>query len=241
MATKNKQARRRSRAQVRADAERSKRRKVFILGGGIALAAIVAIGLILANRDSGSLPALQSVEAAELDSIPSDGRVLGDPDAPIHLIEYGDYQCPACAVFEQQVFPELVSDYIATGKVRFEFRDLAFLGDESMTAANAAACAIPQDGFWAYHKVIYGNHHGENLGNLSEKRLLEMAELAGLDAGQIGDCLDEGTTTAEVQAMRQEAASLGLSSTPSFVLNGTVIPWQGWDAMKQAIDAALAE
>jgi len=166
--------------------------------------------------------------------------VIGDPDAPIHLVEYGDYQCPACASFSNQIFPELLSGYIATGQVSFEFRDLAFLGDDSVAAAQAAACSIEQDGYWPYHKTIFTNHYGENLGNLSTSRLLEMAELSGLDRDQIASCLDDGTTAAEVQAMHQEASNLGIASTPSFVLNGELIQWQGWDAMKQALDAALA-
>jgi protein-disulfide isomerase len=124
--------------------------------------------------------------------------------------------------------------------VSFEFRDLAFIGDDSVTAAEAAACAIDQDGYWLYHDTIYANHFGENLGNLSKSRLLEMAKLSGLDQDEISSCIDAGTKLTEVQQMHQEATQLGLTSTPSFVLNGQVIQWQGWDAMKQAIDAALA-
>ena len=230
---------RKTRAQVRADAERARKRRIFLIGGAIVLALLVAGGLIWSNRDSSDLPTVQAASAASLEGIPADGRVIGDPDAPLHLVEYGDYQCPACASFSTQVFPELLADYISTGKVSFEFRDLAFLGDDSVTAAEAAACSIEQDGFWPYHETIYLNHYGENLGNLSESRLLEMAEVSGLDRDQIESCLDAGTTAADVQAMHQEATDLGVNSTPSFVLNGELIPWQGWDAMKQTLDAAL--
>lgn len=232
-------SKRKTRAQVRADASRARKRRLFLIGGAVALALIVAAGLIWSNRDSNNLPGLHEADAAALAGIPTDGRVIGDPDAPVHLVEYGDYQCPACASFSQTVFPTLLSDYIATGKVSFEFRDLAFLGDDSVTAAEAAACAIDQDGYWRYHDTIYANHFGENLGNLSKSRLLQMAKLSGLDQDKVSSCLDAATTSAEVQTMHQEATQLGLTSTPSFVLNGEVIPWQGWDAMKQAIDAAL--
>jgi protein-disulfide isomerase len=233
-------SKRKTRAQVRADAERARKRRIYLIGGAIALAVIVAAGLIWSNRDASDLPTLHVAEAAALESIPTDGRVIGDPDAPIRLVEYGDYQCPACASFSNQVFPELLSDYIATGQVSFEFRDLAFLGDDSVTAARAAACAVEQDGFWRYHDTIYANHYGENLGNLSESRLLKMAELSGLDRDRIASCLDDDATAAEVQAMHQEATELGVNSTPSFVLNGELIPWQGWDALKQTLDATLA-
>lgn len=233
-------SKRKTRAQVRAEAERARKRRLFLIGGAIALAVLVAGALIWSNRDSSNLPTLHVAEAAAFDGIPMDGRVIGDPNAPLRLVEYGDYQCPACASFSNQIFPELLSDYIATGQVSFEFRDLAFLGNDSVTAAQAAACAIEQDGFWLYHDTIYANHYGENLGNLSTSRLLQMAELSGLDRDQIASCLDDGTTAAEVQAMHQEATQLGVNSTPSFVLNGELIPWQGWDALKQTLDAALA-
>lgn len=233
-------AKRKTRAQVRADADRARKRRLYLIGGAIAIALIVAAGLIWTNRDSSNLPGLHEADAAALADIPTDGRVIGSPDAPVHLVEYGDYQCPACSSFSQTVFPTLLSDYIATGKVSFEFRDLAFIGDDSVTAAEAAACSIDQDGFWLYHDTIYANHYGENLGNLSKSRLLQMAKLSGLDQDKISSCIDAGTTAADVQQMHQEATQLGLTSTPSFVLNGTVIQWQGWDAMKQAIDAALA-
>ncbi len=191
-------SKRKTRAQVRAEAERARKRRLFLIGGAIALAVLVAAGLIWSNRDSSDLPSLRVAEAAAaLEGIPTDGHVIGDPDAPIHLVEYGDYQCPACANFSTQVFPLLLSDYIATGQVRFEFRDLAFLGDDSVTAAEAAACAVEQDGFWLYHETIYANHYGENLGNLSESRLLQMAELSGLDRDQIESCLDDGSTAAD--------------------------------------------
>lgn len=233
-------SKRKTRAQVRADAEKARRRRLLLIGGAIALALIAAIGLIWSNRDSSNLPTLHAADAAALEGIPTDGRVIGDANAPVKLVEYGDYQCPACASFSQSTFPTLLSDYIATGKVSFEFRDLAFLGDDSVTAAEAAACSIDQDGFWLYHDTIYANHYGENLGNLSKSRLLQMAKLSGLDGDKISSCLDAGTTATDVQNMHSEATQLGLNSTPSFVLNGQVIQWQGWDAMKQAIDAALA-
>ena len=237
---KNDNPKRKTRAQVRSETERARQRRIALIAGAVVIAVLVAGGLIWSNRDSSDLPTLQVADAAELSGIPTDGRVIGDPNAPLHLVEYGDYQCPACASFATQVFPELLSSYIAPGKVSFEFRDLAFLGNDSVTAAQAAACAVPQNGFWLYHETIYKNHYGENLGNLSTSRLLDMAELSGLDRDQLAACLDDGTTAAEVQAMHQEATQLGVASTPSFVLNGELIQWQGWDAMKQSLDAALA-
>lgn len=231
-------AARQTRAQRRAEVARAKQRRRLMIGAGIAIALVAAIALIFTNRGGADLPDVQAVAAVD-SAIPSDGRTLGDPNAPVHLIEYGDYQCPACAAWDEQVFPQLVQEYVATGQVLFEFRDLAFLGDESTRAAEAAACAVDQDAFWPYHAAIYGNHHGENLGNFSKGRLLEMAEVAGLDRDAVESCLDDGTYADDVEAMGAEAAALGINSTPSFVLNGTVVPWQGYESLKVAIDAAL--
>lgn len=238
--TSSAEKKRKTRAQVRADAERARRRRLLLIGGAVAAAVLVAAALIFTNRDSSNLPALKAVDAAGLANVPTAGRVIGNPGAPVHLVEYGDYQCPACASFSNEVFPILLSDYISTGKVTFEFRDLAFLGPDSQTAAQATACSIDQEGFWPYHNTIFANHYGENLGNLSKSRLLEMATLSNLDADKISKCLDDGTYVADVQAMTQEAHGLGLTSTPSFVLDGAVVQWQGWDALKQSIDNALA-
>ena len=231
---------RKTRAQVRAEAEQARKRRLALIGGAI-LVAVVAVGaLIWSTRGDSDLPGLHAADAAALEGIPTDGRVIGDPDAPVHLVEFGDYQCPACATFHTSYFPLLLSDYIATGKVQFEFRDLAFLGPDSVTAAEAAACSIDQNGFWPYHQTLFDNHYGENLGNLSKSRLLKMAELSGLDKDKISSCLDDGTMAPEVQSMHQEATNLGITSTPSFVLDGELEQWAGWDALKQSIDNALA-
>ncbi len=234
-------AKRKTRAQVRADAEKARKRRLIFGAGAVVLAVVLAGVLIWTNRESSNLPSLHVAEVAAMDDIPTDGRLMGDPNATVHLIEYGDYQCPACATFHESYFPLLLSDYIAPGKIQFEFRDLAFIGPDSITAAEAAACSIEQDGFWAYHNTIFGNHFGENLGNLSTSRLVKMAELAGLDSGKISSCLKAGTNATDVQNMSQEARNLGINSTPSFVLNGEVVQWTGWDGLKKALDDALAK
>ena len=232
--------RRRTRAQVRAETERARRRRIALIAGAVVVAVLVAGGLIWSNRSSSNLPSLHAADVAAFEGVPANGRVIGDPNAPVHLVEYGDYQCPACTDFNTKVFPQLLSDYIATGKVSFEFTDLAFLGPDSITAAEAVACSIDQDGFWPYHETVFANHYGENLGNLSKSRLLKMAELANLDKDKISSCLSAGTTSAAVQNMHEEATQLGVTSTPTFILNGDLLQWQGWDALKQSLDAALA-
>src|SRR3990167_3005650 len=111
--------------------------------------AIIAAGLVIAI-------------AGELPKVSSEDFVLGDQNAPVTIIEYGDYQCPFCGKFFKETEPTLRENYIKTGKVKFVYRDFAFLGQESLWAANAAQCAGEQGKFWEYHDYLYGNQNGEN-------------------------------------------------------------------------------
>ena len=86
--------------------------------------------------------------------------------------------------------PQLVNDYVATGKVLFEFKDLAFLGDESIQAAQAADCALDQGKFWPYHDTLYANQHGENQGSFTTERLKAIAQTVGLNMSTFDHCLE---------------------------------------------------
>jgi protein-disulfide isomerase len=254
------QARVSRRAERRITKQRAARqRRAWLFGGTIALALVAALTLILLNRGGGGSASDLSpvVAGAAIDpAIPQSGRVLGNPNAPVTVVEWGDYQCPYCAQFAQQIQPQLIADYVATGKVTFEFRDFAFLDNtlsigsdgrveangngESVRAADAAACAADQGKFWIYHDTIYANHDGENEGAYSEARLAEMASLAGLDTTAFNQCLSDQTHKSDVEQMFQEANALGINSTPSFVIDGKVVQVGGYDDLKQAIDVALA-
>jgi protein-disulfide isomerase len=138
------------------------------------------------------------------------------------------------------VKPQLVQDYIATGKATLEFRDLAFLGQESIDAAQAAACALDQGKFWQYHDTLYQNQNGENLGTFSKSRLKAVAKQMGLDTGKFNQCLDSGAKQNDVQAMINEARAKKVQQTPTFFVNDQmVMNYNGYDSLKAAIEAAL--
>ena len=128
---------------------------------------------------------------------------------------------------------------MTTGQVALEYRDFTILGDESVQAAEAAACAADQGEFWRYHDTLYANQGDEGSDAFSDDRLKQMAAEIGLDESTFNTCLDSGEHADEVAAMAQEARAAGISVTPSFVLNGEVRRWQGWEELKGAIDAAL--
>jgi protein-disulfide isomerase len=245
------------RAERRIQEHRSaQQRRLWFFGGAVAIAVVAASVLILANKGGGSsLPIV--VAAAPLENgIPADGTTMGDPSAPITVVEYGDFQCPGCAQFAQSDQAKLIQEYVATGKIRFEFHAFPFLdhtlslnadgsvtanGDgESVLAAEAALCAADQGKFWQYHDTVYANHSGENQGAYSRDRLVEMAKLIGLDTTTFSTCLDQVTHKAEVESLYAQAVQSGVTQTPSFEVNGEVSPYNGYDDLKARIDAALA-
>jgi protein-disulfide isomerase len=137
------------------------------------------------------------------------------------------------------VEPQFINDYVATGKVLFEFRDLAFLGDESTQAAQAAGCALDQGKFWPFRDTLYANQVTEDSGAFSKDRLQQMAQNANLDINVFKSCVDAQTHKDDVTAMAAEANSAGINSTPTILVDGQKINYQGYDSLKAAIDAAL--
>jgi protein-disulfide isomerase len=245
------------RAERRIHERRSaQQRRLWFFGGAVAIALVAALVLILVNRGGGSnLPAV--VAASPVDaSIPTNGTTIGDPNAPVTVVEYGDFQCPGCAQFAQTDQAKLIQDYVATGKVRFEFHAFSFLdrvlsmnsdgtvsakgSGESVRSAEAALCAADQGSFWQYHDTIYANHNGENKGAYSQSRLEQMAGLVGLDTNAFAGCLDQNTHQLDVETLYKQAVQAGVSVTPSFEINGKVFQYNGYNDLKTRIDAALA-
>jgi protein-disulfide isomerase len=137
------------------------------------------------------------------------------------------------------VKPQLVSEFVEPGIIRFEFHDYAFRGPEAVRAAEAAACAADQDAYWRYHDTLFLNQSGPN--SFSDARLKQMAETLGLNTGAFNQCLDSGEKRAGVEASIAEAQAQGVDSTPTIFINGTeVAEWHDFNAVKQAIDAELA-
>ena len=136
--------------------------------------------------------------------------------------------------------PQLVSEFVEPGTVRFEFHDYAFRGPEAVRAAEAAACAADQGAYWRYHDTLYLNQNGPN--SFPDGRLKQMAEMLGLDAAAFNQCLDSGEKRAAVEASIAEAQAQGIDSTPTILIDGTeVTDWHDFNAVKQAIEAELAK
>jgi protein-disulfide isomerase len=138
------------------------------------------------------------------------------------------------------VKPQLISEFVEPGTVRFEFHDYAFRGPEAVRAAEAASCADDQGAYWRYHDTLYLNQNGPN--SFTDDRLTQMAQILGLDTAAFNQCLDSGEKRAGVEASIAEAKAQGIDSTPTIFIDGTeVSDWHDFNAVKQAIEAELAK
>ena len=167
--------------------------------------------------------------------------VLGNASAKVTIIEFGDFQCPFCGRFFREVEPQLKKDYIETGKASFVYKHLAFLGKESVDAANASLCAKEQSKFWDYHDKLYQNQKGENQGAFTLPALKQFAKELGLNSSQFDDCLDSQNYAAQVQADTTEINSKEYFGTPTTFINDTVVVGaQPYATFKAVIDEKLA-
>jgi protein-disulfide isomerase len=176
-------------------------------------------------------------------SVPRDGRILGSPAAKVVLEMWEDFQCPACGNFTRQIEPVLIQRYVVPGKIRLTFHDFTFLGPESLAAASAARCAGQQGKFWEYQTWVFANQNGENQGWFSRDRLAAIADRVGLDQAAWAACYDGGSERAAVTAETDAGRAVAVASTPTLVLNGSVVPlasFSSWDDLYAAIDAAVA-
>lgn len=201
--------------------------RAFALAGVLAtLIAAVLVGVsVMSGSDDSSAPApttvLDSTETTQLlRGIPQEGNALGRPDAPVTLVNYSDLQCPFCAEWSRRAFPDLVREYVRTGKVRLEFRGLAFLGPESDTGLRAALAAGEQGKLWHVVDLLFRNQGPENSGWLTDDTLRQVgASVDGLDVQQMLD--RRPSMTPKMQEVQTAATASGINGTPSFELGPT--------------------
>nr|AIF12641.1 DSBA oxidoreductase [uncultured marine thaumarchaeote KM3_56_F06] len=145
--------------------------------------------------------------------------ILGDPSAPITIVEFGDYQCHQCYNWFHNTKPAIFEDYIETGKVNLIFVDMAFLGRDSPKAAQASYCAEDQEMYWEYHDMLY-NYQEDKIdgGWANSERLKAFADSLGLDKDLFESCLDSGKYSKRVQYNTQQARDHGVRGTPGFFI-----------------------
>lgn len=198
----------------------------FLIPVAVVFAGIViAIAVIYSTNNPSqntNTDNTKTAAIANLSAVSSADFVLGDQNAPVTMIEYGDFQCPFCGKFFKDTEPTLREKYIKTGKVKFIYRDFAFLGQESFWAANAARCAGEQDKFWQYHDYLYNNQSGENQGAFSKNNLKGFAKVLGLEKEKFDICLDSDKYLEAIQKETKEGGAAGVQGTPASFINGII-------------------
>ncbi|MCG8346677.1 MAG: DsbA family protein [Chloroflexales bacterium] len=163
----------------------------------------------------------------------------GDPDAPVKVIDYSDFQCPACAAFSGTLGQDITRDYVETGKVQFIYHDLPLSQHiNSVKASEASRCAGEQDSFWPMHDVLFARQTEWAALSSPVNQFTSYAAGIGLNRGEFESCLNSGKYTTQVAQAGQVAAQVGVSSTPSFIVNGSD-PIDSTELVA-AIEAALA-
>jgi protein-disulfide isomerase len=158
-------------------------------------------------------------EKITMDTFLSNGSpILGDPDAPITLVEFGDYQCHYCNVFFQSIEKDILKNYVDTGKVKIIFKDYNIIGEDSVKASQGAHCANDQGLFWEYHDILYSNWTGENNGWASSENLAIFAQQIGLNMNKWSECMNKGSHSQIILKSNDDARTLELTGTPAFFI-----------------------
>lgn len=235
------------RQQRREQRRRAEQRNRLILIGAVSVVALAAAFVLIYPN----IKPVGEITMPEPSPRPqAQANTAGDPDAPIRIEEFSDFQCPFCGRFYEQTEAELMETYVATGKVHFVYRSFGeFIGPESRAAAEAAYCAGDQGKFWEMHDIIFVNQTGENVGDFSNRRLVAFAEALALDMDEFRTCFNGGKYAEQVDQDFLDGREAGIQATPSFVMTYTVNGElrteliqgaQPFSEFQAKIDAALA-
>ena len=220
----------------------------------IVLAGVMISGAVLWTRSSpqtaansggtvqqaaGNIPQAGGIVNVSAD----DDASLGDPNAPITLIEFSDFQCPFCRKFMIDTLPQIKKEYIATGKVKLVYRDFPLSFHPGATpAAEGTECAREQDKFWEMHDVIFDEQEKQGSGTIqfTADDVKKWAGNIGLDTTKFNQCLDSGKYKKEVEKDVADGVAAGVSGTPAIFINGKlVVGAQPFSAFKVVIDEEL--
>jgi len=204
--------------------QRQQQRQRLITIGLITLGAALVV-LAVVWRQLMPVGEIVTVTPAVLPD--ANGLSLGDPNAPVTIDVFEDFQCPACQRFTENTEPLIIQNLVATGQARYVFHNYPFLdgngagsSGESDQAANAAMCANEQDKFWEMHSILYANWNGENQGAFASRRLQAMAESLGFDMAAFNSCFNANKYESEIQADFDLGGQMGVSGTPTVFVNG---------------------
>lgn len=179
--------------------------------------SLTSAATLAAEATPSAPPAPPSTEKVDVGHLP----MMGNQNAKVTLIEFGDLRCPFCKAFYTDVEPQIIKNYVDTGKVKLYFRHYDFLGPASVVAANAAECANEQGQFWAFHNYLYTNQPDES--DTSIFTTDEMAKIAGslgMNTDQFTSCLNQDKYQKNVDTDKNAGDAAQVNGTPTFFING---------------------
>lgn len=202
------------------------------------------------NPQTGTTPAGQSqpAQTADIRKVKTAGDpFIGNPNAPVTIAYWYDYQCPFCQRNEEQTMPQVIKDYVDTGKVKIVFKDFQFLGPDSQTLGQTsrAVWEIAPDKFYAWHKAVYDNQGTENTGWATPAKIHSVTKsvLGTANTNKVLALVKANGAIyqKEMDADKAEGKGFGVTGTPSFIIGKQlIIGAVPYATLKQAIDTALA-
>lgn len=206
-----------------------KKENTFLISSAIIVAgALIAFAVVYSNRGGIAAPqpkqmaaAGESVPPAQvLGDLADDDLTLGNPNAPVTMVEFADFQCPFCARMFSDTLPQIKEKYVKTGKVKFVYRDfpISSIHQFAQKAAEAGECADEQEKFWQYHDLLYTRQQ-----QLSHENLKKWAGEVGLDVTKFNQCLDSGKYADEVAKDLADGQAAGVTGTPATFVNGRLV------------------
>ncbi len=219
---------------------RSRSTQLIVLAvlGAVLLIAVVIVVSQSGSDDSEDSDAPSGDVQALIEGLPQDGDTIGEPDAPVTVLEFADLQCPFCAQVATDEIPTLLEGPVSRGEARIQFRNWVILGPDSETAAAAALAAGEQDRLWNFVEAFYAQQGEENSGYVTDDFLRGIAEDAGVpDLEQWESERDPASWAAQLKEVNTQATGLDFSGTPSFAIEGP----QGVSPLPNASTAADLE
>lgn len=215
--------------------ETSNSKRLFFLFGGIALLIALFFGLEkLASQD-------EDLRSINIESNANDEKVLGNNDAPVTLIEYSDFQCPACKAYEP-LLKNLHNDFPDTLKITYRYFPLATIHKNAMISAKAAQVALVQGKFWEMHDMLFDKQDDWETAENPKDMFIGYAETIGLNKDQFIQDIEKIETVDPIKLDQQRGRDAGIQGTPTFILNGKKITNpQSYEDFKKLITDELTK
>jgi protein-disulfide isomerase len=215
-------------------------------------ALILALAYVYGSHSVGSnAPAgTQPVAQVDIKDVKTDGDpFVGDPNAPVTMAVWFDYQCPFCKQLDTTALPQLYTDYVQTGKLRIVFKDFQFLGNDSMTGAEFARAVweLYPDKFYTWYEAMFNAQDEEGdqgFGDLDSITAMTKQQVPGIDTDKVVALMNQKKSTydAAIQADRDEGSSFGVNGTPAIIIGTQLLSGaQPYSTLSQLVDQELAK